>query len=119
VTRAPASPAHEAIERAGATWSRVLVFAALFACHATPRGTARVAPGDAIVLVTANVADAQLYVDGKLVGPVASLRGGVAIDPGKHRVEVRADDHFSRYLELDLKKSEKKTIALELEPVLP
>ena len=99
--------------------TRALFVAALVACggHArSPRGTPS---GDAVVVVTSNVSDAQLYVDGRLVGPVAALRGGIAIDPGRHRMELRHDDYFSRYVDLDLKKAEKQTIAVEMMPVLP
>ena len=96
-----------------------LVLAALLACGArtpAPRGAPA---GDAVVIITSNVADAQLYIDGHLVGPVSALRGGIAIDPGKHRMELRHDDYFSRYVELDLQRAAKQTIAVEMMPVLP
>ena len=56
---------------------------------------------------------------GRFVGPVNILRGGIAVDPGKHRVELRHDDYFSRYVELDLARAEKKQLELSLAPVLP
>lgn len=91
---------------------------ALVACgpKAAPNG---VTPNDAIIYMKSNVPDAQVYVDGRFVGPIGVLRAGVAVDPGKHRVELRHDDYFSRYVELDLHRAEKKKLQLELAPVLP
>lgn len=77
------------------------------------------AAGDAIMYLGSNLADAQVYVDGRFVGPINLVKAGIAVDPGKHRVELRHDDYFSRYAELDLKKAEKKTLQLDLAPVLP
>jgi hypothetical protein len=95
-----------------------LVVALLVACgpKVGPNG---VSASDAIMFVKSNVTDAQVYVDGRFVGPVGVLRGGIAVDPGKHRVELRHDDYFSRYVELDLARAEKKQLQLELAPVLP
>jgi hypothetical protein len=74
---------------------------------------------DAIMYLTSNLADAQVYVDGKFVGPINLVKAGIAVDPGKHRVELRHDDYFSRYAELDLQRAEKKKLDLDLAPVLP
>jgi hypothetical protein len=74
---------------------------------------------DAVFYVKSNVADAGLYVDGRFIGPVGGLKGGVAVVPGKHRLELRRDDYFSRYVELDLKRAERKRLDVELAPVLP
>lgn len=79
----------------------------------------RLGANDAIMYLTSNVADAQVYVDGKFVGPVNLVKAGIAVDPGKHRVELRHDDYFSRYAELDLQRAEKKKLDLDLAPVLP
>ena len=96
----------------------IIVILALAACgpKIAPNG---VSPDDAIVYVRSNVTDAQVYVDGKFVGPVVVLRGGMALEPGKHRVELRHDDYFSRYVELDLQRAENKRLELALAPVLP
>ena len=74
---------------------------------------------DAIMYLTSNLPDAQVYVDGKFVGPINLVKAGIAVDPGKHRVELRHDDYFSRYAELDLQRAEKKKLDLDLAPVLP
>ncbi len=91
---------------------------AVAACGHAPahRG---VSPNDAIVYLKSNVTDAQVYVDGRFVGPINILHGGIAVDPGKHRVELRHDEFFSRYAELDLHRAEKKQLDLDMAPVLP
>lgn len=78
-----------------------------------------VSADDAIVKLASNVRDAQLYVDGRFVAPLTALRGGVAVAPGPHRFELRHDDYFSRYLELDLKRAERTSVSLDMAPVLP
>ena len=74
---------------------------------------------DAVIYVKSNVADAQVYIDGHFVGPLAGLRGGIAIDAGTHRLELRRDEYFSSYVELELHRAEKKRLSIELAPTLP
>jgi hypothetical protein len=74
---------------------------------------------DAIVTIKSNVTDANVYVDGRYFGLVKMLRGGLAFEAGKHRLELRHEDYFSRYVELDLKRAERKKLQLDLAPVLP
>lgn len=97
---------------------RSLLLVALVACgpKVGPNG---VSPSDPVVYLRSNVADAQVYVDGRFVGPINVIKGGIALDPGKHRLELRHEDYFSRYVELDLARAEKKKLQLELAPVLP
>jgi hypothetical protein len=97
---------------------RALAALLLIACGGKPAPN-RPAAADAVVFVKSNVGDAQLWVDGRLVGPLSVVRGGIAVDPGKHRLELRHDDYFSRYVELDLGRSEHKKLQLEMAPVLP
>ena len=78
-----------------------------------------VSSSDAIVKVKSNVRDAQVFVDGRFVAPLSALRGGVAVEPGVHRFELRHDDFFSGYLELTLAKAERREVAIELAPMLP
>lgn len=97
---------------------KALLLVALVACgpKVGPNG---VSASDPVVYLKTNVADAQVYVDGRFVGPINVIKGGIALDPGKHRIELRHDDYFSRYVELDLARAEKKKVQLELAPVLP
>ena len=82
-------------------------------------GPTKVAREDAVVVLKANVRDAQLYVDGRFVGPLDAIGGGVAVAPGVHRFELRHEEYFSTYLELTLGKSERRKLAIDLAPVLP
>jgi hypothetical protein len=87
-----------------------------------PRSVTRangVTRSDAIVYVQSNVHDAQLYIDGRFIAPLDALRGGVAVDPGTHRLELRREDYFSSYLELRLTRAERKKVALDLAAILP
>ncbi len=97
---------------------KLVLVVALAACGPKPAPTGPSA-GDAVLFVKSNVSDAQVWVDGRLVGPLAVVRGGIAVDPGRHRLELRHDDYFSRYVELDLHQSEHKKLSLDMAPVLP
>jgi len=91
---------------------------ALAACGGRQQ-TGTVDADDAIVTIKSNVADANVFVDGRYYGLVKMLKGGLAFEAGKHRLELRHDDYFSRYVELDLKRAERKKLDLDLAPVLP
>ena len=96
---------------------KALAVALLVACGTKP--PVATPKENAIVLVRANVKDAQLYVDGRFIGPLDAIGGGVSIAAGIHRLEIRHEDYFSSYLELTLARSERKKVAVELQPVLP
>jgi len=95
-----------------------LAVAALAACG-TPPPVNGVRSGQAVVVVTSNVADAQVYVDGRFIGMLGMVHAGLAMDPGTHRIELRHDDFFSRFAELHLARAEREKLDLEMAPVLP
>ncbi|HEY3807967.1 MAG TPA: PEGA domain-containing protein [Kofleriaceae bacterium] len=95
-----------------------LLVLALAACGPPPAVNG-VRDGQAVVLVTSNVGDAQVYVDGRFVGMLGLLHGGLAMDAGHHRIELRHDDYFARYAELTVARAGRTTLDLEMEPVLP
>ena len=74
---------------------------------------------DAIIVFKSNVRDAQLFVDGRHIGSLDAMRGGVAVEPGTHRFELRHEDYFSSYLELKLARAERQRLTLDLAPILP
>jgi hypothetical protein len=78
-----------------------------------------VAPDDAIVYIQSNVRDAQVYIDGRFIAPLDALHGGIAVDPGAHRLELRREDYFSSYVELQLARAERKQVALDMAAILP
>ena len=98
---------------------RILVLVAALAACGGRQKPHQVDGDDAIVVIRSNVTDANVFVDGRYYGSVRMLRGGLAFEAGKHRVELRHDEYFSRYVELDLKRAERKQLDLELAPVLP
>jgi len=79
----------------------------------------RATTGSAILYITSNVRDAQLYVDGRFIAPLDALAGGVAVAPGTHRLELRHDEYFSSYLEVQLARSARKKLALDMAAMLP
>jgi hypothetical protein len=97
---------------------RIAAVALIAACH-PPAPTSGVLPGDAIVSIRSNVRDAELFIDGRDVGPLVAVRGGVALVPGFHRFELRREDFFSSYLELELARAERKKVAMDMSPILP
>jgi len=95
------------------------LLAAVCACARPPAAPSARAPADAVVVVKSNVADAQLYVDGRLVASLERLARGVSIAPGRHRLELRRESYFSRYVELELGRAERRRVELPLAPILP
>lgn len=89
------------------------------ACGASRPSPGGVEPDDAIIQLRSNVRDAQVYVDGRFVAPLDAVRAGIAVEPGFHRIELRRDDYFSSYLELELGRAERRKVRMELAPVLP
>ncbi|HTL32096.1 MAG TPA: hypothetical protein VL326_03165 [Kofleriaceae bacterium] len=98
---------------------RIALLVALAACNHTKTSPNGVGEDDAIFFVKSNVPDAGVYVDGRFIGPAGGLKGGFAVVPGKHRLELRHDDYFARYVELDAKRAERRKLEIELAPVLP
>jgi len=96
----------------------LLVVSWLTSCG--PRAAATgVTSGDAIVYLESNVRDAQVYVDGRFIAPLDALRGGVAVEPGTHRLELRHEDYFSSYLELRVARAQRRKIAVDMAAILP
>jgi hypothetical protein len=75
--------------------------------------------GQAILYVHSNVRDAQLYVDGRFIGPLDALAAGVALEPGVHRLELRREDYFSTYREVQIARASRKTLAIDMAIILP
>lgn len=98
--------------------NRLVILIALGACgpNVGPRGAST---DDAVLVVRSNVRDAQVYVDGRFVASLDALRGGIAVEAGTHRLELRRDDYFSRYLEVSVTRAHRKQISLDLSPILP
>lgn len=74
---------------------------------------------DAIVSLACNVPDASVFIDGRFLAPVSLLRGGVALPPGEHRLELRHDGYLGRFIELTLAPAERRRVDAQLFPILP
>jgi PEGA domain len=101
--------------------SALPLFAAAFAAcgQAHVNGPGAVSPEDAIIKITSTVPEASLWVDGRYIGTIGAMHGGIAIAAGSHRLELRHDDYFSRYTELTVRAREHRALSLDLAPRLP
>lgn len=112
--RRPAQSAWRRFALAGALAAALAVGAA--ACvHQQPRQ----AGPTAVVVVRCPVRGASLWVDGRFVGPLADLRGGVTLRAGTHRIEVRDDGYHSYYGELTLAPKQRRQLRVELARAFP
>jgi hypothetical protein len=105
-----------------ATAARCCIAAAI-CCASTacgsPQSPRGVTADDAIVHITSNVRDADVYLDGRLLAPLSALGRGVAVEPGSHRLELRREEYFSSYLEFRVARGEHKTLAMAMAGILP
>lgn len=83
-----------------------------------PADPNRVDRDDAIIYVEAPAA-AMVWIDGLEAGTVRQLRGGIALEPGAHRLELHQDGFHPHYQDLELAVAERRRLAIELAPVLP
>ena len=88
-------------------------------CAHAPPATTGATGDDAFLHIRSNVSDADLVIDGRVVGRIVHDRIAVALDPGHHQLELRHDDFFSAYLDVQLARAEHKKIVLDLSPILP
>lgn len=99
--------------------TRVLFVVGWLAACAPGAAANRVTSGNAILYITSNVRDAQVYVDGRFIAPLDALGGGVAVAPGRHRLELRHDDYFSSYREVQIARAARQKLAIDMAAVLP
>ena len=89
-------------------------------CAHAPPATTGATGDDAFLHIRSNVSDADIVIDGRVIGRVSMLnKNGIAIEPGHHQLELRHDDFFSAYLDVQLARAEHKKIVLDLSPILP
>jgi len=96
-----------------------LILACGLAACGSPPAPGRVTASDAILYLQSNVRDAAVYLDGQFVAPASALGRGMAVEPGRHRLELRHEDYYSSYLELELARAEHKRLAIDLAEILP
>ncbi len=59
-------------------------------------------------------AGASVQIDGRAV---TDLTAALRVDPGRHVIEAHLDDHGDERVELDLQRSERRTVTLTLRPL--
>ena len=98
---------------------RALAVAGLLAACGAGGAAQRGSSGQAILYITSNVPDAQVYIDGRFIAPLDTLGRGLAVEAGPHRLELRHEDYFSTYRELQIARAARQRITVELAAVLP
>ena len=79
----------------------------------------KVDKNDAVIKITCNVADAELWINDRFVAHVGSLSRGIALGPGEHRLELRHDRYHTHYEILAVSARERRQVAIELAEILP
>jgi hypothetical protein len=98
------------------------LLAALLAACGTPEPvgpTDKPASTDADLTIRSNVREADVNIDGRVVGRLNKGAIRLALEPGKHQVSISRDDYFTAYLDLSVARAEKRVVKLDLAPVLP
>ena len=105
----------------GAAWGAWAVVALWLVACGGPQKTdpgSDVDESDAVVTIACDVADAEVWVNERRVGFVTDLDGGIALSPGKHRLEVRHDRYHTHYEMLELVAEQRATVSVELAEML-
>jgi hypothetical protein len=74
---------------------------------------------DGVVRFIGDPAEATIWVDGRFIAPLRYARGGVALAPGRHQIELRADAFLSEFMEIDTAPGSKVDVTFALLPELP
>lgn len=83
-------------------------------------GTQSAAPsGDAVIRIECPVGRAVVVINDREVGTVETLRRGIRLSPGNHRIELRHPDYHSHYEVLALTARERRVVEIELAERLP
>jgi hypothetical protein len=100
--------------------NRLFLAAALLAALGCGGAQTPTDPDDRAVLrVTCPVADAVLWVDGRYVAQLRDIRGGVALPPGRHQIELRHDRHHAHYEQIELAVGQRFQLEIELAEAFP
>lgn len=101
----------------GRRFAAAVALVALFAaCGGSQKAAERSEP---VIAIHCPVSQATVIINGRELGSVRSLRRGIRLSPGKHRLEVRHPDYHTYYELLDLAPRERRVIDVELAERLP
>lgn len=103
----------------GRVATAVLLVTALaaMACSGTDRP--KTATRDAVIRIDCPITDARVLLNDRELGSVAQLRRGIALSPGTHRLEVKHPGYHTHYAALELTRSERRVIVVELAERFP
>lgn len=87
-------------------------------CGGATRAPTSATASDAVVRLVGGPSDAAVWVNGRFVADLATLRRGLALAAGVHRIEIRHDGYFAAYLELELASRERRDIQVVMAPKL-
>jgi hypothetical protein len=82
-------------------------------CAHTP-GAGREAP-TSVLEITANVPEADVWVDGEYIGQVEAVSGKLKLRAGVHRVEIRKPGHFPVQRTVEVEKKAGGVVSVEAE----
>lgn len=99
--------------------SVVAVGLAASGCGGAPATSTRVDKNDAVLTIECEVRDAELWVDDRFISEIGRLRGGIALSPGDHRIELRHDDYHTHYAEITVVARERRALEISLAERLP
>ncbi|MFH0900524.1 MAG: hypothetical protein V2A73_07835 [Pseudomonadota bacterium] len=101
-------------------WPCVLIASAVLVlggCASQPgsrsQSSAVKAPS-AVLVLGCDHNDAVVWIDGRLVGEAVELQQGIRLDAGTHRIELRHEEHLTRYLQVDLRPGERLVVDTKL-----
>lgn len=80
----------------------------------------QIAPArDGVVRFLGTPAETSIWVDGRFVAPLRNAGGGIALAPGRHQIELRADAYLPQYFEFDTQSGSSQDVRFALHPELP
>lgn len=97
----------------------VAIFVGVAVCGCAGHNRPLPATRDGVVRLIGTPAETTIWVDGRFVAPLRNAGGGVALAPGHHQVELRADAYLPQYFEFDTKSGSSQDVRFALHPELP
>ena len=91
----------------------------LSGCLNLPESSLQQTPVKAHLVVRCNVPEASLWINERYVGEVGEFPRGFRLPPQRVLVEVRMDDHTTRYADLRLTPNDSQVIDFVLFPLSP
>ncbi|MBT8493622.1 MAG: PEGA domain-containing protein [Deltaproteobacteria bacterium] len=95
----------------------VVLAAALLACSGSQKSKS--SANNAVILVSVAEPEAAIWVDGRFVAIASQAKGGVSVEPGSHRIEIRHDRYHTHYQLIEVTPKQRLRLEVELAEDLP